>query len=259
MYTTISCNFRPPPSSTHQSKLVGLRVPLGRAARNCNAPPALIPHWPEQRRTDLNHEVNREEDAKDKGTIKVIKLKSVVAIRPTQICQKANQSEPIIIRRDLLHLNLHLHPATADVTAIAPSDRLENITSAPHQIIKQPMPRGFNLPLRHLRQFTSTSTSTSTPARMAPIERITLFNVPKAEDRKRLLEQYKVLAKTATKVCSMAPSQPIVHTAPFGKLSNCNRTASRTSSPRPSANPSTTPAIRASISLLRLLSLRWMI
>ncbi|KAJ5414236.1 hypothetical protein N7509_000863 [Penicillium cosmopolitanum] len=34
---------------------------------------------------------------------------------------------------------------------------------------------------------------------MAPIERITLFNVPKAEDRKRLLEQYKVLAKTATK------------------------------------------------------------
>jgi len=36
---------------------------------------------------------------------------------------------------------------------------------------------------------------------MAPIERITLFNVPKEEDRKRLLEQYKVLAKTATKVC----------------------------------------------------------
>lgn len=35
---------------------------------------------------------------------------------------------------------------------------------------------------------------------MAPIERITLFNVPKAEDRQRLLEQYKVLAKTATKV-----------------------------------------------------------
>ncbi|KAJ5102600.1 hypothetical protein N7532_003129 [Penicillium argentinense] len=34
---------------------------------------------------------------------------------------------------------------------------------------------------------------------MAPIERITLFNVPKEEDRKRLLEQYKVLAKTATR------------------------------------------------------------
>jgi hypothetical protein len=36
---------------------------------------------------------------------------------------------------------------------------------------------------------------------MAPIERITLFKIPSAEDRKRLLEQYKVLAKTATKVC----------------------------------------------------------
>lgn len=35
---------------------------------------------------------------------------------------------------------------------------------------------------------------------MAPIERITLFKVPKEEDRERLLEQYKVLAKTATKV-----------------------------------------------------------
>jgi hypothetical protein len=35
---------------------------------------------------------------------------------------------------------------------------------------------------------------------MAPIERITLFKVPKEEDRQRLLEQYKVLAKTATKV-----------------------------------------------------------
>ncbi|EAW10508.1 Dabb family protein [Aspergillus clavatus NRRL 1] len=34
---------------------------------------------------------------------------------------------------------------------------------------------------------------------MAPIERITLFNIPKAEDRARLLEQYKVLAKTAVK------------------------------------------------------------
>ncbi|GIK03292.1 hypothetical protein Aspvir_007361 [Aspergillus viridinutans] len=34
---------------------------------------------------------------------------------------------------------------------------------------------------------------------MAPIERITLFNVPKAEDRDRVLEQYKVLAKTAVK------------------------------------------------------------
>lgn len=53
--------------------------------------------------------------------------------------------------------------------------------------------------LRHLRRFTSTSKI----ANMAPIERITLFNVPKEEDRKRLLEQYKVLAKTATKVCDL--------------------------------------------------------
>lgn len=35
---------------------------------------------------------------------------------------------------------------------------------------------------------------------MAPIERITLFKIPKEEDRLRVLEQYKVLAKTATKV-----------------------------------------------------------
>lgn len=41
---------------------------------------------------------------------------------------------------------------------------------------------------------------------MAPIERITLFKVPKEEDRLRLLEQYKVLAKTATKV-----SQRVIH------------------------------------------------
>lgn len=46
---------------------------------------------------------------------------------------------------------------------------------------------------------------TTTP-KMAPIERITLFKVPKEEDRLRLLEQYKVLAKTATKV-----SQRVIH------------------------------------------------
>ncbi|KAJ6113939.1 hypothetical protein N7523_007256 [Penicillium sp. IBT 18751x] len=37
---------------------------------------------------------------------------------------------------------------------------------------------------------------------MAPIERITLFKVPNEADRLRLLEQYKVLAKTATKACT---------------------------------------------------------
>ena len=36
---------------------------------------------------------------------------------------------------------------------------------------------------------------------MAPIERITLFKIPNDADADRLLEQYKVLAKTATKVC----------------------------------------------------------
>jgi hypothetical protein len=36
---------------------------------------------------------------------------------------------------------------------------------------------------------------------MAPIERITLFKIPNEADQDRLLEQYKILAKTATKVC----------------------------------------------------------
>lgn len=35
---------------------------------------------------------------------------------------------------------------------------------------------------------------------MAPIERITLFKIPNEADLARVLEQYKVLAKTATKV-----------------------------------------------------------
>ncbi|KAJ5662747.1 stress responsive A/B barrel domain protein [Penicillium macrosclerotiorum] len=34
---------------------------------------------------------------------------------------------------------------------------------------------------------------------MAPIERITLFKIPNEADQQRLLEQYKVLTKTATK------------------------------------------------------------
>jgi len=36
---------------------------------------------------------------------------------------------------------------------------------------------------------------------MAPIERITMFKIPNEADRDRVLEQYKVLAKTAVKVC----------------------------------------------------------
>lgn len=38
---------------------------------------------------------------------------------------------------------------------------------------------------------------------MAPIERITLFKIPNDADRDRVLEQYKVLAKTAVKVYSL--------------------------------------------------------
>lgn len=47
------------------------------------------------------------------------------------------------------------------------------------------------------RLFNSLRTTTKT---MAPIERITLFKIPSEADRARVLEQYKVLAKTATKV-----------------------------------------------------------
>ena len=43
---------------------------------------------------------------------------------------------------------------------------------------------------------------------MAPIERITLFKIPNETDRDRVLEQYKVLAKTAVKVCLFFPSFP---------------------------------------------------
>ena len=45
-----------------------------------------------------------------------------------------------------------------------------------------------------------TSLNLRTAKAMAPIERITLFKIPNEADRDRVLEQYKVLAKTATKV-----------------------------------------------------------
>lgn len=35
---------------------------------------------------------------------------------------------------------------------------------------------------------------------MAPIERVTLFKIPKEEDIEPLLDQYKILSKTAVKV-----------------------------------------------------------
>ena len=46
------------------------------------------------------------------------------------------------------------------------------------------------------------------PQKMAPIERITLFKIPNEADRDRVLEQYKVLAKTAVKVFPPFPSLP---------------------------------------------------
>lgn len=90
---------------------------------------------------------------------------------------------------------------------------------------------------------------------MAPIERITLFKIPNDEDLNRVLEQYKVLAKTAVKV----------RTYTHHNQSNCtlysdnNRTENLTSSARPWAGRSPIPGTRASISLLRRPLLRWRI
>ena len=36
---------------------------------------------------------------------------------------------------------------------------------------------------------------------MAPIERVTMFKIPKREDREKVLEGYRVMKKTAVKVC----------------------------------------------------------
>lgn len=50
-------------------------------------------------------------------------------------------------------------------------------------------------------------------SKMAPIERITLFKIPDEAGRHRVLEQYKVMAKTATKVfisCGVVPTRIIV-------------------------------------------------
>lgn len=35
---------------------------------------------------------------------------------------------------------------------------------------------------------------------MAPVERVTLFKIPREEDIERLLEQYRILSQTAVKV-----------------------------------------------------------
>ncbi|KAJ5109030.1 hypothetical protein N7456_005705 [Penicillium angulare] len=47
---------------------------------------------------------------------------------------------------------------------------------------------------------------------MAPIERITLFKIPNDADANRVLEQYKILAKTATK-----DGKPYIVSAAVGK------------------------------------------
>lgn len=59
------------------------------------------------------------------------------------------------------------------------------------------------MPRRLLPSLRSLSRSLSTTRTMAPIERITLFKIPNEADVQRVLEQYKVLAKTATKVCTI--------------------------------------------------------
>jgi hypothetical protein len=46
----------------------------------------------------------------------------------------------------------------------------------------------------------TTHTSHKPGAAMGKIERITMFKIPKEEDRDRALEQYKVLKRTAVKV-----------------------------------------------------------
>ncbi|KAJ5597932.1 hypothetical protein N7537_008016 [Penicillium hordei] len=52
---------------------------------------------------------------------------------------------------------------------------------------------------------------------MAPIERITLFKIPNEADRARVLEQYKVLAKTATKSASFSyDGKPYIVAAAVG-------------------------------------------
>lgn len=43
---------------------------------------------------------------------------------------------------------------------------------------------------------------------MPQIERITLFKIPNEDDLNRVLEQYKVLAKTAVKVYTQLPPNP---------------------------------------------------
>lgn len=52
------------------------------------------------------------------------------------------------------------------------------------------------------RAFTTTTTS-----KMGTVERITLFNIPKEEDRSQLVEEYKQLVKTAVKVIPSPSTQ----------------------------------------------------
>jgi len=135
-----------------------------------------------------------------------------------------------------------------------------------------------------------------TSATMAPIERITLFKIPNEADQDRLLEQYKILAKTATKVrvlllLACCPQKTRIVQLSLGSI-HCrftctlivrldirslridpdnisyprkckltlnfqSRTESLTSSPPLSASPFPIPATAASTSPLRLHLPRW--
>lgn len=77
------------------------------------------------------------------------------------------------------------------------------------------MPRGLLPSLQNQILSRNLSTHPKTRTRtMAPIERITLFKIPKEEDVQRVLEQYKVLAKTATKVSFNSPPIYPIHFSP---------------------------------------------
>jgi hypothetical protein len=83
---------------------------------------------------------------------------------------------------------------------------------------------------------------------MAPIERITLFNIPDEAARDRVLEQYKILAKTAVKVPYLFNlTQPnLIQRALLTQRTA--RTENHTFSPQQQARLSLTHATRDSIS-----------
>jgi hypothetical protein len=63
-------------------------------------------------------------------------------------------------------------------------------------IHRAPHPRCLSSQHLHRRH----STQTQVAVTMGKIERITMFKIPREEDRNRALQQYRVLKKTAVKV-----------------------------------------------------------